>query len=347
MRSILIFGFLTILACESKKEYLIQVPEKTKITSESILTILEEKAKDEPENEWLLNQQLYFCEQLDWPNRCEKTLLKAKEKFGLTERLIDRFVEFHLQKGNYAELGSLLQGVIETRSRLEALIQVGVHQESVNLTYLNRYMERNQDARAFLLASKTYLYLQDSLKAATQIKALLAIDPENAYLKEAYPVLMDTKNYVSALQIIEYQLSKDSTNHKLAYDQAMIYHNLNNQDTAMFLLKQVNHSKAFLTLHDWYKEENNYDSALTYLKKVGDYSNDADLLLSHAELLESKGFLTLSLPYFESSLSIDSTNLELQNRVDIVRRKVAYLRKKREEEALPAPPVVERKTIGN
>ena len=346
-RLFLILILLIALSCENKKEYLIQVPEKAKITSESILSILEEKAKEEPENEWLLNQQLYFCEQLGWPDRCERTLRKAKEKFGLTERLIDRIVAFHLQKGNYKEVAQILQGAIETRSRLEALIQVGIHQDSLNLTYLNRYLERNQDARAFLTASKTYLQIKDSVNAKSNIKSLLALDPQNVFLKELYPVLIETKEYLSALQIIENQLAINPSDIHLSYDQANVYHYLGETDTAMYLLKNVKSSDAYLTLHNWYKEINNYDSALAYLKKVDDYSNDAKLLLSHAELLEAKGFLTLSLPYFESSLAIDSTNLELQNRVDIVRRKVAYLRKKREEQALPTPPVVERKTIGN
>ena len=346
-RLLLILTLLIAWSCENKKEYLIQVPEKAKITSESILSILEEKAKEEPENEWLLNQQLYFCEQLGWPDRCERTLRKAKEKFGLTERLIDRIVAFHLQKGNYKEVTQILQGAIETRSRLEALIQVGIHQDSLNLTYLNRYLERNQDARAFVIASMSYLQIQDSVNAAIHIKSLLALDPYHEFLIHAYPVLLERDEYISALQIIENQQINDPNNAQLAFDQSEIYYKMGETDTALYLLKKVKSSDAFLTLHNWYKEIDNYDSALAYLKKVDDYSNDAKLLLSHAELLEAKGFLTLSLPYFESSLAIDSTNLELQNRVDIVRRKVAYLRKKREEQALPTPPVVERKTIGN
>lgn len=347
MKKAVFLLFLFTLACESKKEYLIQIPENARITSEYILSELEERAKEEPENEWLLNQQLYFCEQLGWPNRCERPLRRARERFGLTERLIDRFVTFYLQQGSYDELAQILQGAMETRPRLEALIQIAIRRDSVDLTYLNRYLERNQDARARQIAINSYLFINDSVNAINQIKALIDIEPHHPTLKDVYPVLLDQKEYASVIQVLDYQRTLDSTNTHLALDQATAYYHSNRPDTAKLLLKRFQNTEAFLRLHEWYKQESNYDSALAYLKKSGDYSQNPTLQLSHAELLENKGFITLSLPFYETALALDSTNLELQNRVDIVRRKVAYLRKKREEQALPATPKVERKTIGN
>jgi tetratricopeptide (TPR) repeat protein len=347
MNKLLLLICVFVIACESKKEYLIQVPEKTRITSEYILSELEERAKEEPENEWLLNQQFYFCEQLGWPDRCERPLLKAKEKFGLSERLIDRFVAFYLRQGNYSELALILQGTVETRSRLEALIQISMRQDSIDFNHLNRYLERNQDSRAFQLAIKTYLFIADTAQAIAQIKKLQSIEPKNALLTDLYPILMEKEEYTNALEIIDNQLAIDSLSQRLLIDQGIANFRLGKTDMAKLLLKRVKSDEAFITLHDWYKADDNYDSALFYLKKVGDYSANKRLQLSHAEILESKGFITLSLPYFETALVLDTADFELQNRVEIVRRKVAYLQYKREQQALPALPKVERKTLGN
>jgi hypothetical protein len=344
-RCILLFALIA-LGCESKKEYLIQVPEKTRITSEYILSELEEKAKEEPENEWLLNQQLYFCEQLGWPARCERPLRKAREKFGLSERLIDRFVAFYLAQESYVELGQILQGAVETRGRLEALIKVSIHQDSADLTYLNRYLERFNDATAFRIGAESYLHIKDTMNAVAQIRKLKELDVTNKYLSEVYPFLLND-HAQDAIQIINYQLREDSLNQSMIFDLALAYNEIDRTDTAKMLLKKVGTPESFTLLHDWYKNEKSIDSALLYLRKVGDYSQDKALQLSHAELLELKGFITLSLPYFETALALDTTDIELQKRVEIVRRKVAYLRNKREQEALPAPPKVEKKTLGN
>ncbi len=347
MKPLLLFSLVAAVACSNRKEYLIQVPEQTRITSEWILSELEEKAKDDPNNEWLLNQQLYFCEQMEWPVRCEQVLLRARNKWGLSERLIDQFVAYYVKQNSYKQLESILNGAIETRSRLEARVHIGLGKSPADKTALEKYLARFTDEQATVLAIQSYLALQDTTMAISFIEKLISQNADNRNLRRYYAVLSQQGKYALAIRILEKNLEEEPENKGMRYDLAMNYYNAAQADTAMMILRHLNTDQGNAQLHDWFKAANAWDSALIYLDKVTTVNETLELLLSKAEILEVSGRITRSLPYYESALLMDTTDLELRQRVEIVRRKVAYLRQIREQQDIPPPPKIERKTLGN
>jgi len=311
------------------------------------LTELEEKAAEDPENDWLLNQQLYFCEQLEYPLRCERVLMRAKERLGLSERLIDQFVTFHLQHGNYEQLERILKGALETRSRLEARVMIGLNKTPPDVTILSRYLDRFNDDQARLLAIEGYLLTKDTAQSVQIIEQMLISNPVDERLLTYYPLFGAQGKFETAIRLLEALHASEPKNPTYSIDLAAYYYWVERDKEAFALLRQADTSGGYALLHGWYKEANQVDSALFYLNKIADLETNRTLLLSKAELLETKGRITQALPVYETVLAMDTTDIEMRNRVEIVRRKVASLRQNREKQDNPPPPKVERKTLGN
>jgi len=347
MKFLLIPCVVLLFSCGNKKEHLIQVPEQTRITSEWILSELEEKAKEDPENDWLLNQQLYFCDQMEWPLRCERVLMQAKKQFGLSETLIDQFVKYHTKHENYAQLESILKGAVETRTRLEARVMIGLTKTPADVTLLQRYLDRFNDDRARLLAITGYLQVNDTTTAVQVIEKMLHSNPADTRLLSHYPLFARQGKIDRAIELLERLVLSEPENKGYRFDLAIYYHQSGRTKQANALLREINTSAANAQLHHWMKATNQQDSALYYLEKIADLSTNRDLSLSKAELLESTGRISKALAVYETVLAMDTTDFEMRQRVEIVRRKVAYLRQNWGKQQNPPSPTTKQETLGN
>lgn len=341
----LIICLFLVVACQKRKEYLIQVPTESHITSNEILTELENQAIQSPENDRLIRQQLYFCEQLGWPTRCEQALIRARNKWGLTEKLLDQSIAYYQKHGQYETVASLLNGAFETRSRLETKITIAASQEPGDYTFLDRYLSQFQDAEAYSFASDIYLLHNDTTEVLNAFQKLFELEPGHKDLVNYYPILQLRNEHQKAIRIIDNQLSKGIKNNQINYDLALNYHEIDSLDKAKKILRKLGSKKAKSKLINWFRVSQEWDSALAYTNQLlANEPQSKELILAKAEVLESKGWVTPSLPYYEQAFALDTTDTELANRLEIVRRKVAYLRRKREEESQILPPDLERKT---
>ncbi len=342
---LLLFGLISVFACSKRSEYLIQIPTESGITSEEILTELENSAIAEPENDRLIKQQLYFCEQLGWPARCEQVLIRAKSKWGLTEKLIDQSIAYYEKYKDYERVAALLNGSFETRGRLETKIKIASNLTPGDYTFLERYSNQYQDEAALSLAADIYLNQGDTTRATGTFEQLFERNPEHRDLVSYYPVLEGNKDFIKAIQLIENQLTKRSNLLNLKYDLARNYYKIDSLNKAKRLLRDLSTERAKHTLIEWFKERQEWDSALVEINDLLETSPDnRNHILTKAEVLESKGWVTPSLPYYEQAFAMDTTDIELANHLQIVRRKVAYLRLKKEQEERLLPPSLERKT---
>ncbi len=334
-----------IFACSKRTDYLIQIPTETSITSEEILTELENSAGYDPENERLIRQQLYFCEQLGWPARCEQVLIRAKSKWGITEKLLDQSIAYYEKYEDYDRLAALLNGAFETRSRLETKIKIASSQAPGDYTFLERYSLQYQDEAALSLAAKTYLNQGDTARATVEFEQLFERNPGHRDLVSYYPILEVKNDFIRAIQLIENQLFINSNQLSLKYDLARNYYQMDSLKKAKKLMRFLGTEKAHLAIVEWFREYQEWDSALVYIDVLLQSSpNNLHHILTKAQLLEAKGWLTPSLPYFERAYAMDTTDTELADYLQIVRRKVAYLRLKKEQEERLLPPSLERKT---
>lgn len=344
MRFLLVIWTLVAISCQNKKEYLIQIPEETHLTSETILTELEKRFSENPEDNQLIRQQLYFCEQLSWPARCERVLVTAEERFGMSQKLLDQTIAYFIEHKDFDKVESLLQGQFETRERMEARIRIFQAKNDLDGPLTARYLAQYNDEKAILLGIEAYSRAKDTTNLVRQFQSLLDLDSGHIILKRYIPIVEKKRDYGLAISLIEKQLSLHANDSSLQIRRAKIYDRMGQRDTANYFLKELATVDAYALLNSWYIEEQQWDSSIFYLNKlIQKQPENMDWILAKASSLESKGWVTPSLPYYERALAADTSNLELKKQVEKVRRKVAYLRRKRELEGL-VPPEITRKT---
>ena len=345
MKGLLVLLALMTFSCGSGTSDRIEIPASMDISVEGLLSQIMDEASNQPENERLLRQELYYCEQLGWPKPCDETLLRAKRRWGFSEKLIDQMVAYHLKHTNYMELEAILKGAVETRPRLEAKIRIKVLKNEDASGLITRYLDHHTDKEATLFALNQYLETSDTLSAVSQFETLRAYDQNHELLRSYYPILMERKKYAESIYIINNQLVKLKKDTALLFDLAISLYGIKQADSARNVIKKIGGSKANQQLVHWYRSEKKWDSTLFYLDKlIIQTPNDPTLLLAKAEVLESKQWITRSLPYYEQVLLLNPLDSIMEQRVEIVRRKVAYLRRIKEQKRLPPILNLKRKT---
>jgi len=150
--------------------------------------------------------------------------------------------------------------------------------------------------------------------------------------------LLKEKNYTESIYIIYSQLIKTPTDTTLLFDLAISLYGIRQINLAKKVIKKIGGKKVNQQLVNWYRSEGNWDSTLVYVDRLLIQNpNDPTLLLAKAEVLESKQWITRSLPYYEQVLLLNPLDSVMEQRVKIVRRKVASLRQIKEQKRPPSP----------
>jgi len=336
---------LVLVSCQSGTSDRIVIPDNMSVSGQGLLTHIMEESANHPDNERLLRQELFYCEQLGWPAPCNQTLLRAKRRWGFNEKLIDQMVAYHLKHSNSDQMETVLKGAIETRPRLEAKIKIATHKNQNPQNLIQRYLDQYLDKKATTFVLNQYLELGDTSKAITQFEQLVLLDDGHPLLRTYYPMLVKKKRYAESARIIVNQLRESKEDTLLLFDLAVSTYQMGLLDSAKTILKKNDGKRSNQMLAQWFRSEQNWDSALRYLDKLLVLNqDDRAVLLAKAETLESKKWITPSLPFYERVLLLDTTDTEMAKRVDIVRRKVAYLRRIKEQKKLRPLLNLERKT---
>ncbi|MCP4459121.1 MAG: hypothetical protein GY816_14025 [Cytophagales bacterium] len=333
------------MACQSEKNDRIVIPGNINISNLDLLDQIQKASSNDPTNERLLKQELYYCDQLEWPSPCGETLLRAKKQWGFTEELIDQTVTYHLKHRNYEQLQSALKGAVETRPRLEAKIRIVIMKNEDPGLLLKKYLDHYDDKDAIVFSLIQYLEKRDTTNAIIQFERLCKQDPSHELMRDYYPLLMRENDFNKSLYLINNQLVITSQDSVLLFDKAISLYSLGYTNEAKIILKKPEMIRSNRQLVAWYRSEENWDSAIVYLDKLLILKPaDRNLLLAKAETLESKKWVTRSLVYYEQVLQMNPTDSVMAKKVEIVRRKVAYLRRIKEQKKLRPILNLERKT---
>ncbi len=336
---------LVVVSCQSNSSDRIDIPENMPLSQHNLLEQILEKSRSNPTDERLLMQGLYYCEELEWPELCEESLLRAKKRWGLTDELTDKLVGYYLNNGNFDELQSILKSAVETRPRLEAKIRIATQKKEDINGLLNRYSIHYKDIEATIFAINSYLEIKDTAQSIVHFEKLNTLDSMNELLRSFHPILMARNKFAESIYFVNNQLVNSPNDTTLLIDLAISLYEKNETDSAKNILRRMNSSRNHELLATWFKKENNWDSTLFYLDKMLIRNpSSRSLLLDKAETLESKRWVTKSLMYYERVLQMDPSDSVMQARVEIVRRKVAYLRQIKEKKELPLLINLKRKT---
>ncbi len=298
---------------------------------------LENRLEKEPQNTGLIELQLTYYERLGWPGEALRAVNRAKDVLKNDPVLIKKMADFYYVNSHFHELDTLIRDFSSTfqlprwarKYQIESLIGTGEQDEAFQK--LRAFLARNEEMADDEWGAYQYLALGDSLLSLYQFLKVSNAN-ENLISKSTFvSLLFQNSMYEEVIDVLDMEGDSINFGSDLAYIKSVSLDKLDRRPEAKHvLLKNMDRRSAYL-LSDWYVQELNWDSAHLSLNRILiDAPNDLETMWAKAEIDETRGWLTRALSGFNSIKELDSTYLDVLDRVDILNRKIAYLRKIRE-----------------
>ncbi len=329
-----ILAVVVMSSCQSTPRDRVQEQANLQLSDQRILKDLAAAHRADPENELVIRQQLYYCEQLNWPVTCAEALKSAKARWGLTSDIIEKYTTFFDKNNQHEGLLALLSSVPQSRTvdelKFKAYQQLGKLKEMEK--DLEAYLQIYEDTRAFKLAAHYFLESGNCQASLEQFSNLWTIQPHDTIFADYYPLLVAEAEWTRADTVIKQLLTIDSFP-KWVMDHARVQYQLNRRNKAIGVMRNyAGVDSACLNLSQWYAQTSNWDSAIHYQRLVVDRNpKDVLRLIQLANLNEQRGWVTKSFDHYVAALALDTSNLQLRKKVQEVGRKVAYLRSSKEK----------------
>ncbi len=352
MRGQIFILILLILSCSTPKDK-ITVPKLHAEFYTEALDRINKELESDPENTGLIDQKLFYCDQMGWPNTCISALDAYKKMYGMSGQLIDQYVTYYLKHERYQSLLDLIenwdaefnlksnlnQTYIECLTRLDKNIRAKVE--------LRRYLISHQSEEDLCFASTQYLRMNDSLMAAYNLSKLYKKDPESELMWTYGNILVQLGYTTEGFNVMSSYVEKNEMNQDIQVAYARLQAASGGRKEARKrLLPFITQDTIAYLLADWYQEDLLWDSAAVVLKEqVRIDSTSREPLWRLGNLYEERGWFTTSLSYFENLHELNSQDTLVQQKIDQIQRKIAYLQRlKFEENKIP---VIELEPIKN
>ncbi|MEM9671543.1 MAG: tetratricopeptide repeat protein [Bacteroidota bacterium] len=357
MRAIIIYLSIILfasVACTSQETH--QIPEVPAFDEEYYtyaLTAVEEVIQDDPDNAEAHFRRAKLLLQQNKTNNALASIRKAIEINGDEPTYYLASARALLLKGQNREA---VRSAKLAQSKGGALIEVYdvLAEASINSNYYDDALRYSDSAmlyapknpRNYFRKGKALVMLEDTVAAEQSLLKSLELGGDAV---EVYGVLvefyMNTENYERAKSYMEKILSQpgNAQDSRLLLQQARILRQTGYEDSARVVLYQLKNKKksvpVFRELQELHLQNRYYDSATFYAEQVlAIQPNDKQTMLSLARIQDRRRNYSRAIKQYEAILELDS--LQQQNihqlakqELDDLRRKVAYLwRKKQEEE---------------
>lgn len=326
-----------LLSCDLRpEEDRIRIPRVTKTFYENAATKLERELERDPANESLVELQLSYYEKLGWPVEAEHSINRAMNVLNLEPVVSRKYADFFMINNRYEDLMDLSENLEEIYEKPEwmweyqivAANRVNRHEEAKAL--LRNYFTRSNDDQAHLFGGKEYLEAGDSLLSfyhLQQVKDVFADDRE--FVEIYVPLAFNSRAYQEVLDAIE-AYDEKAMDITLKYKALSLYR-LGDTQEAKGMLWSIPGKESLLTLSGWYAAELKWDSCYLALDKIlVNEPDDLEVLMTKGRLDDQRGWFTRASLTFSKVLEKDSTHNEAREMLDLVNRKIAYLRRIRE-----------------
>lgn len=353
MRSALIV-FISFLACacstNSKQE--IVVPKLHAGFYAGALDQINEKLKSDPTNTNLVEQKIYYCDQLNWPTNCLSALDTYKAKYGMSNQLVEQYIQYYEQHGRYQLLLELIDRWSEEyeleekfhKSLIKSLVET---QNASRAKYeLRRFLVSEElTVNDLQFASKQYLSLNDTLMVIYQLSRLEKLDPINELMFDYGKILVSKGYKESGYNVLERYHASLSDDFDRSYEIYQLYDQDGIYDKARTKIKPYSsRDDIAFTLSDSYKKEFLWDSAVLYVDSVINMDSlNMEAWWRKGNIYEERGWLSFSLRFYEKMLQIDSVDTSATKRIELIQRKIAYLQRQKFEES--KVPILELESI--
>lgn len=317
------------------------MPELTSGFYTNALTEINAKLKSDPSNVNLIEQKLYYCDQLDWPTTCISALNEYKAKFGMTNQLIEQYLEYY-------QINQRHQLIVEVIERwndefdlidqyqlpfIESLVLTGKKERAKR--ELRAYLISNDNESALSFASLQYLMMQDTTMAIYNLSKLNKLNSLHPLMLDYGDLLISKNRFVKGFNAIENCSETFKGDEQANLRIARIYERQNWLKDARNKIKPfiASDTMAYMVA-DWYRRELLWDSSIMYIDSViVRDSLNLKAWWKRARAYEDRGWLSYSLRYFDKMIEIDSTDSLAIKRKQLIQQKIAYLQRKKFEES--------------
>ncbi|WP_420578135.1 tetratricopeptide repeat protein [Ekhidna sp.] len=339
-----LFLLVILFGCNSPREDKIVVPELHAGFYNDALDRINDKLKSDPDNNRLVDQKLFYCEQLEWPTTCISALEAYRQVHGMTNQLVRQYISYYQRHQRYQLLIEVFDkwdqeyGLKKefTNLYIASLVQSGRNKRASE--ELRWYLVKDQSREAISFASKQYLQMNEHVLAVYNLGKLYKLDPQNELMWEYGQILSRLGYHDLGFQVIGDYAERNSDDFQIQLAYSRMLENANRNQRARNTIKPFTQrdTVAYL-LADWYKKDQMWDSASYVLAEVMTRdSTNRKPFWKAGRLYEDRGWFTTSLQYFEYLVDLNPNDTLAQQRMDLIQRKIAYLQRlKFEEEKLP------------
>ncbi len=326
-----------LIACDLRPtQDRIRIPLVTASFYENAATRLGDELENDPGNTSLVKLQLSYYEKLDWPPDAEVCINRARVVLDLNPIIAKKYADFYVKNEQFESLLQLRDDLSERyetpdwmwRYQISAANEVGRWEEAK--MYLRSYFTFPRSDQDHFFGGREYLVAGDSLLGLYHLqKVKKNLKGSSDFVKLYVPLAYHSGAYEEVLNIID-EYDDKTVDVTLPYKALSLYA-LGNGDAAKRMLWSIPVRDNLETLHSWYLKEQKLDSSLICLDRmlIKD-PNDIEILLRKGKIDDRRGWLYRAASSFKQILVIDSTHSEAKESLDLVNRKIAYLRRIRE-----------------
>lgn len=356
MRQLFILVISLSFSCAQRQDRIV-IPTLTDNFYSQALLRIDDDLESDTENLHLVEQKMYYCEYLNWPETCLGALDEFKRQKGMTPQLLDQYITYFRNHDMHQQLLNVINrwsGAFDlekkyTAAKVIALIKLGRNAEATSL--LRRYLKNNQTADDLDFASQQYLAVGDTLMASFQLGKLLKVDANNELIFKSYAEILLKLGYQeTAFQLLERYANQRPEDFQIHSKLSTYYEEAGMLQKSQEKLKSfTEYDTVIYRLADLYIAQQFWDSAHYYVDQLIDRDSlNSSAWYKKATMYEGRGWLSSSLNYYDHVLYLQPGDTIAKQRAQSVRRKIAYLQRlKFEEKQLPLPTIESKKITDN
>ncbi|MEM6829069.1 MAG: hypothetical protein AAF551_01045 [Bacteroidota bacterium] len=308
---------------------------------------IDEQLSGNENNLKLVEQKMYYCERLDWPETCIQAIDELKRQRGISPQLLDKYITYYSKHQRYEQLLAVIDqwaaqfnaGRKYLKAKIRALTQLGRGEDASVL--LKNYMIGKSSYDDLVFAASQYIQLNDTLFSAYYLSKLYQQDPEHDLVYEYYGYLLLDLGYPDlGLTVLESYAANNPYDFYFHRNLSDIYMELNLFSEGRSILKNfLDKDTVVYTIADLFQREQMWDSAHYYVDLIIDRDSlNRKARWKKANMYEARGWLSVSLDQYDQLVYQNPDDSIARERASLVRRKIAYLQRlKFEANKIPVP----------
>lgn len=337
MRYILLLMVLC-LACDQPRHYEVQEPTAQPDYYIRLLKEVNSQVDKNPKDEDLIYRKLYIGQKLRWPEDVSDEISHLIKKRSFDFELYHYATDFYQSTHHYEKLLGVLDKWNESYPvslndiRLRIIAFNGLKREMEARNLLWQLLQKSDNPEHLAFIGSEYIAMEDTARAAYAFSLLARQDPQHSVLLNVYVPLLISQGYPERARDLLLAQGDESETFEKRFFLAKALFQIGEEQKAIDLMRESDNTVGDLQIASWYRDLKDWDSAIFYIDKVLQQDSTREAYFVKATILEDRGWLNSAYSMFSTLVSLDSADSISQNRVEIVGRKIAYLRKLREAE---------------